>query len=142
MTALDPNEVIATFGRLTGIRFRFLPDGVSRQAVKFVERGFTLADLELVVLWIKYKTKRHECGFNDASLGWKCLFGDYGSSDEMLKFQDRLGQAETELKRGWRPARICAEQPVKRAEKPAEQKVSEEEGRRVAAQLALLKGNL
>lgn len=101
---MTPADVIATYSKMTGIRFRFLPDGVSRQSVKFLERGFTLSDLELVVLWIKRGINRHEGGLNDMSLGWRCLFGEYGASDEFLKFQERIGMAEAAVKRGWRPA--------------------------------------
>lgn len=143
---MTPADVIATYSRCTGIRFRFLPDGVSRQSVKFLERGFTLSDLELVVLWIKRGISRHECGFNAASLGWRCMFGEFGSSDEMLKFQERLGLAEEAVKRGWRPSLASAiagpEKPVNTSKQPAEQKVSEEEGKRTAGLLGALRNQL
>lgn len=143
---MTPADVISTYSRCTGIRFRFLPDGVSRQSVKFLERGFTLADLELVVLWIKRGISRRECGFNAASLGWRCLFGEYGSSDEMLKFQERLGLAEEAVKRGWRPSltstRNGTEKPASAPKHPPEQKVSEEEGKRTAGLLGALRNEL
>lgn len=143
---MTPADVIATYSRCTGIRFRFLPDGVSRQSVKFLERGFTLADLELVVLWIQRDIKRHECGSNAASLGWKCLFGEFGASDEFLKFQERIAFAEEAVKRGWRPsltsARNGTEKPASTPKQPAEQKVSEEEGKRTAGLLGALRNEL
>lgn len=145
MSDLDPKEVIATFSRLTGITFRFLPDGVARQSAKFLERGFTVRDLELVILWTKRCISRHENGLNPASLGWRCLMGDYGSSDEMLKFQERLGLASEAVRKGWRPQIAgMAARPVAKPTEPVQERFSEEEGKRAAAELrefaAKLKG--
>jgi hypothetical protein len=103
MTAeLKPSAVLAEFTRLTGIKFRVLPDSVARQAGKFVAAGFTLAELELVIAWTKRQiaTVRN---WGPESLQWRVLFGDHGAADEFVKFQERLGLAEEAQRRGWRP---------------------------------------
>lgn len=145
MSDLDPKEVIATFSRLTGIHFKVLCNGVTYQAMKFVKSGFTLQELELVILWTKRQISRGEGGYSASSLQWRVLFGDYGSGDEMLKFQERLGLAEECVRKGWRPPIAgMAVRPVAKPTAPVQERFSEEEGKRAAAELrefaAKLKG--
>lgn len=103
MSALTPQQVIEAFARYTEIRFRVVPPSVQRQAMEFVKFGFTLRELELVAQWTRRQIARGQGGYNAASLQWRTLFGAHGAADQWVCFQERLGLAETDLKRGWRP---------------------------------------
>lgn len=126
----DHEAVLEAFGDLTGIRFRFVAEEMKRQAMRFAEH-FTLQELELVVLWTKRQIAREAGGFSAVSLQWRIIMGTaYG--DEFVRFQERLGLAEEEMKRtGWRPPYklsqpaqttpvATAPLPPEKAEKPAE----------------------
>ena len=128
------DEVLKAFGELTGIKFRFVAEEVKRQARRFSEH-FTLQELELVVLWTKRQIARETGGFSQASLQWRVLMGTaYG--DELVKFTERLGLAEEEMKRtGWRPPYVLCAAPkpaqptLEKPEKPAPQEDVWEQGR-------------
>jgi len=115
-------DVLKAFGDLTGIRFRFVAEEMKRQAQRFAEH-FTLQELELVILWTKRQIAKQTANFSQASLQWRVVMGTpYG--DELLKFQERLGLAEEEMKRtGWRPPfELSADAkaaPVAKPEEPA-----------------------
>lgn len=145
MSDLDPKEVIATFTRLTGIRLREpFPQYVMAQASTFAKH-FEMRELELVILWTKRQASRHEGGYSSASIQWHVLFGRHGAGDEMLTFQERLGLAEEAVRKGWRPPIAgMAVRPVAKPSTPVQERFSEEEGKRAAAELrefaAKLKG--
>ena len=120
---ITPQEVIGTFELCTGIRLRAVPHSVQRQAGDFVKHGFTLTDMELVVAWIKRQISHRKSGFTDASYTWRRMFGDHGAADEFLVFQERLGLAEQDRRRGWRPK--LATEPA--APKPAAKAVAANE---------------
>jgi hypothetical protein len=111
-----PQDVIDLHARLTGQRMRLVPHSVQRQASKFVEH-FSLAELEIVLLFTQRQISRNECGYNTQSLTWRVLFGDHGAADEFLKFQERLGMAEEARRRGWKP-RLSTGAPSKSAPEP------------------------
>lgn len=116
--SLHPNEVLQAFGTLTGIVFRLVPNDIERQAKQFVDHGFTLRDLELVVLWTQKQIAGRVNGFSRASLQWRTIFGAFGSGEDFVRFQERLGLAEGEIRKGWRPVFTLGAEP-KPTTKPA-----------------------
>lgn len=100
--------VLRAFGELTGIVLRVVPEEVKRQAFTFAEH-FSLRDLDLVIQWTKRRIARSEGGYTQASLQWRVLMGGIGRGEDLLAFQERLGLAQEEIKRGWRPVwKLCA----------------------------------
>lgn len=138
MSTPTPQEVLAVFGELTGITFRFVPDAVLRQAAKFAEH-FTFAELEAVVCWTRKQQVEGKVNFNAGSFTWKKLMGDLGASNAFQVFQERLGSAEKDWKEKrfrYRPTfrgneRIQAEVTAKSA-KAAKQAQDEAERERIA----------
>lgn len=100
---MTAQEVIDAFSEWTGIRFKFVPHGVQRQAAAFVTHGFSLEGLELVIAWIRRQIARGVNGFSSASLQWRVLMGEHGAADEFMRFQERLGLAQEAIRRGWKP---------------------------------------
>lgn len=115
---ITPQEVIAAFTQATGIALRMVPHGIQRQAADFVRHGFNLAELELVVAWTKRQIRLGKSGFTEASYTWRRLFGEHGSPDEFQAFQERLGLAQSELRRGWKPKLAAAQAPATAAPPP------------------------
>lgn len=95
---ITPQEVIAEYGQLTGIRFRpgVLPYDVEQQALTLA-KYFELWELRLVVEWTRAKIRAGEekrNGFSDLSLQWHRLIAERGD-DRLTQFQQRLGLAMT-----------------------------------------------
>jgi hypothetical protein len=76
----------AAFCRFTGNRCT-LSYARKLSWTQFIERGFTEADLELVIRWLKAQIARGEGGFSPLSLQFGALLGDVD------KFEDRLNVA-------------------------------------------------
>lgn len=132
----DIDAVLAAFAELTGIRFRFLPEDIRRQAHTFAQH-FSLRDLELVILWTRRKIAAQAGGYSAASLQWRVLMGTPYAGSDFVVFQERLGLAEEEMKRtGWRPAfKLAAPEPAAhRPAAPAPARPSAEEEGRIRAE--------
>lgn len=138
----DHDAVLSAFAELTGIRFRFLPEDIRRQAATFAQH-FSLRDLELVILWTRRKIAAQAGGYSAASLQWRVLMGTPYAGSDFVVFQERLGLAEEEMKRtGWRPAfklsGAAAEGPAAARKPAAPAPTGEEEARRIREQARAL----
>lgn len=93
MTAPD---VIATFARLTATPLRIASADQRAQAIAFVEAGFSLEELEMVIRFTQKEQKKDRATLNKFSCSWVVLFGRYGGGNEFQTFQERLGMAMKE----------------------------------------------
>lgn len=118
---IKPQEVIAEFSRLTGIKFRtgILPYDVGIQATKLAKL-FQLWELRPIVELTKAKIREGQDrrnGFTNESLQWHCMIA--GRADEELtRFQQRLSLAMEWAKRS-RPSLIPRDQVEPEPQKPA-----------------------
>lgn len=148
-------EVLDVYYWLVGVpKPKWFVEDIHRQAAAFTERGYTLEDLELVIRFLQRQIgranngERNTGGFNAASLQWRKLMGDYGGSDEMVNFNDRLTLAREALSKGWKPVLRFANSQEPIADSKADvAKLVNPEGRRPAtdeerAQLAADAGRL
>ncbi len=99
---IEPKTVLAAYTQASGTAFKIVPHYVQRQASAFV-LAFTLDDLRLVVAYLKREVTRGKHNMTAASYSWRKLFGDHGSGDEFQTFQERLGQAQEAVAKGWKP---------------------------------------
>lgn len=100
---IPPDDVLSAYALASGTAFRIIPHYVQRQASAFVLH-FTLDDLQLVVAYLKRQVNIGKHNMTAASYSWRKLFGDHGSGDEFQTFQERLGQAQDAVAKGWKPA--------------------------------------
>lgn len=98
-----PDPIIAAYYALLRAPVpAWVPEQMRRQAVLFVDRGFTVADLECVIRYIERQIRRAESGerntggYNRASLQWGVLFGSIGDPNDFQKFVDRLALARAD----------------------------------------------
>lgn len=101
--AMTAPDLLNAFSELTGIRFAIGAHYQQAQAIELAAAGFTVRDLELVVLWTRKELRDPRSIYRKASLGWKALMGEHGGGDEYVQFQTRLGLANEDMRRGWRP---------------------------------------
>lgn len=121
-----PEEVIAEFGRLTGIKFRhsIVPYDVGIQSTEFAKH-FQLWELRLVVEWTKAKIRAGEekrNGFSELSLQWHRLIAKEGD-DKLTQFQQRLGLAMI-WARKFRPSLLPREESTDREPAPVKDQPS------------------
>lgn len=91
---MTPQEVIDTWGELTGEVWRLVPYAVGQAAEEFARAGFTREDMDIVVRYTRRQIARGESGYNPQSLLWRVV-----SADRWQKFQERLSMAQEALRR-------------------------------------------
>ncbi|HSI11753.1 MAG TPA: hypothetical protein VK961_06895 [Chthoniobacter sp.] len=112
---MNPAEVIAAWGELTGEKWRLVPYTVGVQASEFAGAGFTREEMELVVRYTQRMIAHEEGGFNAQSITWRVM-----AADQWQKFQERLALAsKTRLGRRILNGTVTEVTPVPRPQIPA-----------------------
>lgn len=92
---MTPPEMIALYSTLTGIRYARPSHGMEAQAIDFC-RSFTLDELRSVVAYVQREINKGK--LDERSLGWRAFFGNYGSGNDFVAFQDRLSMASRTIR--------------------------------------------
>lgn len=92
---------------------RFVPDSWERVADGLMRKGVTADDLTLVARWMRTQLGRSQNGernsvsFNASSFRWTLMMGEWGASNEGVRFAELLSLAEAARK----PAARAVQKP-------------------------------
>lgn len=95
---MTPDEFIQAWHAETRHTVRIVPYLMMTEACEAVKAGFTLAEIKLVVAYIRKQIARNDGGYNAQSLLWRV-----NAADHWAKFQERLSLAQEAERRREKP---------------------------------------
>lgn len=133
-------QVIAAFASTTGIAIRVISHNMESQAIDFLAKGFTIAELVEVLRWTQSQITLGKNGMSKLSLQWHVIMGKYGSGGEFETFQTRLAMAQQTIRTRPAPREVPHTTDVGNGKitvfAPAPEPPAEDIGQEVAKQLA------